>query len=142
MVRERRRTRAWPRSPRTQITVRRSRQDAEPQSIISSGVFAPSATLAIREKAPGPDHPDVATCLNNPAALYWEQGKYAQAEPLYRRALAITEKALGPDHPNVATVLENYARLLRAMKRGAVAGELEARAQAIRAAHAKRNPPK
>jgi hypothetical protein len=42
----------------------------------------------------------------------------------------------------VATVLENYARLLREMKRGAVAREMEARAQAIRAAHAKNNPPK
>jgi hypothetical protein len=42
----------------------------------------------------------------------------------------------------VAKILENYARLLREMKRGAAARELEARAQAIRAAHAKNNPPK
>ena len=70
------------------------------------------------------------------------QGKYTQPEALYQRALAISEKALGPEHANVATVLENYARLLRAMKRGAAARELEARAQAIRAAHAKNNPPK
>ena len=42
----------------------------------------------------------------------------------------------------MATVLENYARLLREMKRGAAARELEARARAIRAAHAKDDPPK
>jgi hypothetical protein len=42
----------------------------------------------------------------------------------------------------VATVLENCAGLLREMKRGAAARKLEARAQAIRAAHAKHNPPK
>ena len=40
--------------------------------------------------------------LNNLAALYYAQGQYAQAEPLYKRALAIWEKALGPDHPYVA----------------------------------------
>jgi tetratricopeptide (TPR) repeat protein len=98
--------------------------------------------LAIREKVLGPDHPDVAASLNNLAGLYYDQGKYAEAEPLLQRALAIMEKALGPEHPSVATVLENYALLLREKKRGAAARELEARAQAIRAAHAKNNPPK
>ena len=38
--------------------------------------------------------------LNNLAGLYLSQGRYAEAEPLYKRALAITEKALGPDHPD------------------------------------------
>src|ERR1700738_1141792 len=32
--------------------------------------------LAIREKALGRDHPDVATALNNLAALYKSQGRY------------------------------------------------------------------
>src|SRR5262249_13121382 len=45
--------------------------------------------LAIREKALGRDHPDVATALNNLALLYRGQGRYADAEPLYQRALAI-----------------------------------------------------
>ena len=47
-----------------------------------------------------------ATGLNNLVMLYHAQGKYAEAEPLYRRALAIWEKALGPEHPNVATVAQ------------------------------------
>jgi CHAT domain-containing protein/Tfp pilus assembly protein PilF len=59
--------------------------------------------LAIREKALGPDHPDVAASLNTLANLYVKQGRYADAEPLTKRALAIREKAFGPDHPNVAT---------------------------------------
>jgi tetratricopeptide (TPR) repeat protein len=50
----------------------------------------------------GPEHPDVATSLNNLAALYRDQGEYAAAEPLYKRALAIRDKALGPEHPLVA----------------------------------------
>ena len=56
-------------------------------------------SLAIREKALGPDHLDVAQSLDNLAQVYREQGRYAEAEPLYKRSLAIREKALGPDHP-------------------------------------------
>ena len=36
-----------------------------------------------------------------------EQGRDAEAEPLFRRALAIHEKVLGPDHPTVAANLNN-----------------------------------
>ena len=67
--------------------------------------------LAINEKALGPGHPDVATCLNNLAALYRELGDYAKAEPLYKRSLAIREQALGKDHPEVAQILNNLAVL-------------------------------
>ena len=42
----------------------------------------------------GPDHPDAAHSLINLAALYDSQGRYAEAEPLYKRSLAISEKAL------------------------------------------------
>jgi tetratricopeptide (TPR) repeat protein len=89
--------------------------------------------LAIRENALGPDHPDVATSLNNLGFLYDAQGQYAQGEPLYERSLAIDEKALGPDHPKVATGLENMAALYRATERGKEAAELEQRAAEIRA---------
>jgi tetratricopeptide (TPR) repeat protein len=71
--------------------------------------------------------------LNNLAWLYKAQGKYAEAEPLYNRALAIVEKALGPEHPNVAQSLENYAGLLRETGRVSKADLLEIRAKAIRA---------
>ena len=72
----------------------------------------------------GPQDPRLATSLNNLALLYLTQSKYAEAEPLLKRALAIWEKALGPEHPNVATSLENYAALLRETNRE---GEAEAR---------------
>ncbi len=89
----------------------------------------------------GEQDPRLATSLNNLAVLYYAQGKYAQAEPLYQRSLAIREKALGPEHPNVATVLENYAALLHKLNRHAEADKMEARAQAIRAKHAKEKSP-
>ena len=67
--------------------------------------------LAIREKALGPDHPDVATSLNNLAGLLHDKGDYAGAEPLYRRALAIDEKALGPKQPKTKQIRDNLESL-------------------------------
>ena len=77
---------------------------------------------------------------NDLAALYYDQGKYAKAEPLQRHALLIYEKALGPDHPEVATSLENFAALLRQTERADEAEKTKARANAIRAKHAEANP--
>ena len=57
----------------------------------------------------GPDHPDVARSLNNLADLYERQGRYAEAQPLFERALAIRERAVGPDHPDTATSMNNLA---------------------------------
>lgn len=79
----------------------------------------------------GPTHPYVATTLSNLAALYEEQRQYAQAEPLYQRALAILEQALGPEHPQVVVSIRHYATLLRQTNRIAEADKLEARAQAL-----------
>jgi tetratricopeptide (TPR) repeat protein len=42
-----------------------------------------------------PDHPDVAQSVNNLADLYLAQGRYADAEPLYKRALASTPEQKG-----------------------------------------------
>ena len=38
---------------------------------------------------------DLATCLNWTAALYYAQGRYAEAEPLYVRSLSIREQQFG-----------------------------------------------
>ena len=43
----------------------------------------------------GADHPYYAVALNKLAAVYLRQGKYSEAEGLYKRALAIRERALG-----------------------------------------------
>jgi tetratricopeptide (TPR) repeat protein len=77
----------------------------------SEAVPIAERVLAIREKALGPEHPDVANSLNNLAALYVEQGRYADAEPLHQRSLAIREKALVPEHPDIAKSL-NYVAIL------------------------------
>jgi tetratricopeptide (TPR) repeat protein len=87
--------------------------------------------LAIAEKSFGPDHPNVASCLNNLAGLLKDTNRLADAEPLMRRALAIDEKSFGPDHPNVAIRLNNLACLLQDTNRLFEAEPLMRRALAI-----------
>jgi tetratricopeptide (TPR) repeat protein len=87
--------------------------------------------LAIGEKILGPEHPDLATRLNNLAEFYRAQGRSAEAEPLYQRALAIGEKTLGPEHPDLAIQLNNLALLYQATGRYAKAEPLLQRALAI-----------
>ncbi len=55
-----------------------------------------------------------ALYLNDYAVILWKLGRYAEAEPLYRRALEIREEQLGPEHPSVAMSLNNLASLLDA----------------------------
>ncbi len=74
----------------------------------------------------------MAATLYSLASVDRAQGRYAEAEPLYKRALAVREKELRPDHPFVATSLENYAALLRDVGRNAEADTLDARAKVIR----------
>jgi len=57
----------------------------------------------------GETHNEFAVALSWRARLYREQGQFADAEPLYKRALAITEKALGPDHLEVSGRLNSLA---------------------------------
>ncbi len=79
----------------------------------------------------GPEAPLLAISLNNLALVYMAHGKYAKAEPLYKRALAIWEKALGLEHPQVATSLNNRALLYQAQGKYAEAEPLYKRALAI-----------
>jgi eukaryotic-like serine/threonine-protein kinase len=88
--------------------------------------------LAIREKALGPDHPEVAASLNNLALVQYATGRYVDARELYERGLAIWERAVGADHPEVARSLDNIAKLHRATGAYEDAKALYQRALAIR----------
>ncbi len=90
----------------------------------------------------GPEHPNVGKVLQYFAELHQAQGKYPEAESLYKRSLAIRKKALGRDHLDVAKSLESYADLLHKTGRGKEAGIMEGRAKAIRAKHDEQNPVK
>ena len=74
---------------------------------IQSGVFSPRPSpyaasyilLRIDEAALGPDHPSVASDLNQVGLVLSALGRSAEALPLHRRALRIAETTLGPEHP-------------------------------------------
>ncbi|MFN6199779.1 MAG: tetratricopeptide repeat protein [Dolichospermum sp.] len=55
----------------------------------------------------------LATSLNNLAYLYYNQGKYSEAEPLYLDALAMRKRLFTGDHSDVAQSLNNLAILYR-----------------------------
>jgi CHAT domain-containing protein/Tfp pilus assembly protein PilF len=66
------------------------------------------------------------------AALYWSQGRYSEAEPLYQQALAIFKKQLGDNHPLTASSLDNLASLYDSQGRYSEAEPLYKQALAIR----------
>lgn len=89
-------------------------------------------SLRLAETAFGPEHPKVATSLNNLALLFVAQEKFAEAERLYRRALSINEKTLGTNRTEVAANLNNLAELCQKQGRYTEAEQLLLRALAIR----------
>jgi tetratricopeptide (TPR) repeat protein len=80
--------------------------------------------LALREKALGPDHPDVAQSLVNLAIEAKNLGQWDAIDPSYRRALAIFAKAYGADSFEVGVTSLNLAEAKR------VQGALDAAADA------------
>ena len=69
----------------------------------------------------GPEHPEVATSLNNLALLLKAQRKYTEAEQVFKRALLIMEKSLGQNHPDVGTSLNHLANLYQEQRKFAEA---------------------
>ena len=73
-----------------------------------------------------------AVRLNQQASELNQQGRYTEAESLYKRSLKIFEKALGPDHPYFATSMEGLANLYQTQGRYTDAERLHKRALEIR----------
>lgn len=74
------------------------------------------AALQQLENAP-PDDTRLAVSLNNLAMDYEAEGKYDQAEPLFRRSLEIREKLLGAQSDPAARARGNLAALYRVESR-------------------------
>ena len=79
----------------------------------------------------GVQHLETAKIFNNLAKVYDDQGKYSEAEVLFKRSLAILEQVLKPDHPDFIVVAKNYRELLRKTKRAEETDELEAGANGL-----------
>ncbi|CAM9752024.1 unnamed protein product [Ectocarpus sp. 6 AP-2014] len=74
----------------------------------------------------------VARSCSSVGFLFNVQGKYDDAESLYKRSLATQEKVLGQEHPDVGQSLNDLAGLLRAQGKYAEAEPLYEQSQAIR----------
>jgi len=80
-------------------------------------------SLKLWQDALGPEHPSVATVINNLGQILQAQGDLAGALEYTRRALQIDEKVYGPDHPKVAIRANNIGTVLK--DQGDLAGALE-----------------
>eukprot|EP00741_Cyanophora_paradoxa_P009126 tig00000145_g8838.t1 len=99
----------------------------------AEGIPFSQRSVAINERADGPEHPNTAGALHGLAWLYQAMGDYAKALPLYKRSLTIAEnsKALGPEHPDTAMVLHSLAGLYQVTGKYGKALTLYERALAI-----------
>jgi Tfp pilus assembly protein PilF len=91
--------------------------------------------LRIEEAQFGPDHPQVATTLNNLGVVWGDLGQPAKALEVFERALRILEGAYGPDHPQVAATLSNLGAVWSNLGQPAKAHEVFERALRILHAH-------
>jgi tetratricopeptide (TPR) repeat protein len=66
--------------------------------------------------------------VNNLGNLYGDQGKLAEAEQMYFRALAGKEKALGPNHTSTLSTVSNLGLLYGAQSKLTEAGQIYLRA--------------
>ena len=108
--------------------LQQSRRCASEPGQVCRGRAAPSAGDRDRRKDSRQGSSRRCSRYNNLAGLLQNQGKYAEAEPLYRRAIEIDEKTLGKDHPDVARDYNNLARLLQDQGKYAEAEPLYRRA--------------
>ena len=92
------------------------------------------AVLDSRRRAYGEEHPYVAEALNDVAFTYRKQGRYDEAEPLYRESIALKRRLLGNDHPALASSLNNLGVLFGVSGRYDEVGPLFEEALAIRRA--------
>ena len=98
-----------------------SAQEGRWERLTATGVQAFEAgdyAEAVRQfqaALPLADVGNLPTSLTNLAAVYYAQGQYSAAAPLYQRALALQEQILGPDAPQLVPVLEANAAVHRKM---------------------------
>jgi tetratricopeptide (TPR) repeat protein len=112
--------------------------DAQARCLASQSRFAEAEgvgkrALAIRLKHFGGDSPEAATGENNLGVLYFEMGRYDEAEARYKRVLARTERVLGQLPAALPAVLENLGNLCEKTGRPEEARGYRDRARAFKA---------
>ena len=124
----------WSPSIRAQTSADVEALNQQVVRLFQAGRYAEAATMAERavtlaERQFGPGHPAVGTALSNLANVYNAQGRYGDAEPLFKRALAIAEKT--PNDPALGIRLNNLGGLYKLQGRYAEAEPLYKRALVV-----------
>ena len=84
-----------------------SAQDGRWERVTAAGMQAfeqgdyAEAARQFQAALPLADAGSLSPSLMNLAAVYYAQGQYTDAAPLYQRALVLQEQILGPDHPQL-----------------------------------------
>jgi len=99
---------------------------ASAERAVSSGDYASAEALlrqaaSLQEWSLDPQHPDLASTLNNLGILCEKTDKLADAEECYQRACAIASASLGSEHPLVITSRNNLDEFCKAHGRSATA---------------------
>jgi CHAT domain-containing protein/Tfp pilus assembly protein PilF len=79
------------------------------------GLVSAEKALALRERALGPDHPEVARSLLLQATLYVAKGDYQRAESLCLRALGIWEITPNPASTDIFRILASLGAVYHVM---------------------------
>ncbi len=125
-------------SARTAGLLRTLAQVAAKQQQIQRAEELHKRSLKVLEDL-GPDRFDVGSTLNELAELYRAEKRFADAEPLYKRALEIYRRGnMSPNHEPVRTALTNLAALYADQGRNADVERLMR--DALRPEHGLRQP--
>ncbi len=84
--------------------------------------------LLLAEKEFGKENKNYVTSVNGLASIFFQMGRYAEAESLFIQGMIIYEKALGVNDANYASSLNNLAEVYKYMGRFAEAEPLCKRA--------------
>ena len=69
--------------------------------------------MELKKQLLGENHPSTANSLNNLANLYWDIGRYDEAELLFIQAVNVAKRVLGESHPHTMIYQENLESLPR-----------------------------
>jgi len=88
----------------------------EAQNDFKSALKMHEKSLALRIRALGPEHPDVALSMHNLGICLLREDKVKnrdQAVALGKKALAVWEKTLGPKHPTVLDAKKDWGDMIK-----------------------------
>jgi tetratricopeptide (TPR) repeat protein len=97
----------------------------------AEAVLPHEQALALKEKALGPNHPDVGISEMNLAIVLQELGRNTEALPHNDRAIRIMRDGLGAYHPSLANAFNGRGEILNSLGRYGEARTLFERARVI-----------